>query len=112
MIEVSHMSFGWPFKGRPCKGAFNILYRFVNPNNVLAEIRIKYWMFPSLTINKMLYRCTGEKVVVGAGDSNNSHVELWTLTSNKLALHRLYQVIVSIQPNLTADEVIFFIKFV
>ncbi len=36
--------------------------------------------------------CTGEKVVVGAGDSNNSHVELWTLTSNKLALHRLYQV--------------------
>ena len=35
---------------------------------------------------------SGEVVVVGAGDNNNSHVELWTLSTHKMPVHRQYAV--------------------
>ena len=33
---------------------------------------------------------SGEVVVVGAGDNDNSHVELWTLSTHKMPIHWQY----------------------
>ena len=37
----------------------------------------------------------GEVLVVGAGDNNSSHVELWTLSTQKMPVHRQYTVTIT-----------------